>query len=374
MDFELLLTAVGVMTFCLSLLLATFLLVAKGRLRSANRYLAGFFIMTAVDVIGWAAALFPSALADALILRLPLAYLQMPLLYAYAVTLCFPGRRPGLPLLAGGAAALAGALALVPRALAMIAPDQPPMPWVASGADLVAQTAALHVQFYAYAALMARLLLRYRETYRRTHSNPDDLTFIWLSVLVAVSIAAHTLVLVKALAWLGGHTEAPVLELVVGLVAAAITCALTLAALFRQDLFLGVPDETRDAPPRPGEAVRPEPDPQAVARLERHMTEQEPFLDPSLTIRTLARRLGMGQRELSNLINQQMGVHFFDFVNRYRVDKAAAFLADPAQADTSVLEIALQSGFNSKSSFNAAFSRHRGQTPTAHRRRTAADA
>jgi AraC-like DNA-binding protein len=371
-DFELLLTAVGVMTFCLSLLLATFLLVVRGRLRSANRYLAGFFILTAVDVIGWAAALFPSALADVLIFRLPLAYLQMPLLYAYAATLCFPGRRSGLPLLAGVAAAVAGALALVPRALAMIAPDQSPVPWVASGADMVAQTVALHVQFYIYAALMVLLLLRYRETYRRTRSNPDDLTFIWLSVLVAVSVAAHTLVLAKALAWLGGRADAPILELVVGLVAVAITCAITMAALFRQDLFLGVADEPRDPAPRPADMIRPGPDPQAIARLERYMTEQEPFLDPSLSIRALARRMGMGQRELSNLINQQMGVHFFDFVNRYRIDKAAALLADPAQADTSILEIALQSGFNTKSSFNAAFSRHRGETPTAHRLRARA--
>src|SRR3546814_11800288 len=77
----------------------------------------------------------------------------------------------------------------------------------------------------------------------------------------------------------------------------------------------------------------------------------------------------MGQRELSCLINQQLGVHFFDFVNRYRVEKAAAVLIDPAKHEMSVLEIASETGFNTKSSFNAAFSKHLGSTPTEYRQR-----
>src|SRR3546814_13921561 len=77
----------------------------------------------------------------------------------------------------------------------------------------------------------------------------------------------------------------------------------------------------------------------------------------------------MGQRELSCLINQQLGVHFFDFVNRYRVEKAAAVLIDPAKHEMSVLEIAFETGFNTKSSFNAAFSKHLGSTPTEYRQR-----
>src|SRR3546814_7809640 len=105
-------------------------------------------------------------------------------------------------------------------------------------------------------------------------------------------------------------------------------------------MFLGVAVEP--AVGRPGPVV-PDvlgpTDTEAIARVESFMEEQEPFLDPSLTIRSLARRLGMGQRELSCLINQQLGVHFFDFVNRYRVEKAAAVLIDPrSEEHTSELQ------------------------------------
>lgn len=368
MSSDLLMTAIGVMTSGLCLLLAVFLLAVRGPLRPANRFLAGFLLLTAVDLVGWAWRLFPAGLQEGLIFRQPLGWLQAPLFYAYVLALCFPGRPVRAHLVGGVAAVAVSALSLAPRALAM-----------ASGAafhgnlDLIANSVAGHVQYYAYAAAIILLLVRYRQTYRRTRSNPDDVTFAWLAAVVGVSLAAHSLVLAKSVAGLTERADAySALDAVVGLVAVAISCALTLTALVRQDLFLGAAPEP-DVPARP-EAPAPSapPDPAeaaTIARLNAFMIAHEPFLDPSLTVRGLARRLGMGQRELSVLINQRMGVHFFDFVNRYRIDKAAALLADPTLADASVLEIALQSGFNTKSSFNAAFSRHRGETPTAHRQR-----
>src|SRR3546814_2049948 len=65
-------------------------------------------------MIGWAAALLPTAWRELLPYRLPFAYLQMPLLYAYAVSLCFPARRSVRHLIGGIVAALACAITLVP--------------------------------------------------------------------------------------------------------------------------------------------------------------------------------------------------------------------------------------------------------------------
>src|SRR3546814_17045037 len=87
---------------------------------------------------------------------------------------------------------------------------------------------------------MGVVLAQYRLAYRQSHSNPATLTFKWLAVVVGVSFFAHTLVLVKSLAWLGHWSAAPTLEVVVALVAVAVICAMTLAALVPQDMFLGV--------------------------------------------------------------------------------------------------------------------------------------
>lgn len=379
-----LLPPLGVMTAGLCLLLALFLRVTPGPLKSANRFLAGFLLLTGLDVIGWASTLLPVSLRELMMYRAPLAFLQDPLLYAYVVSLCFPGSRVRPFLLAG--LVLASTMLIARLSAGTFADGGTAMTQVARVESLL-----LHLQYYVYLALMVRVLLRYRHAYRDTCSNPDSATFGWLATLLAVSAFANFFVLQKTLAWWSGDIALyRLLDPVVAGFATVITCAFTLTALTRQHLFLGVPADTESAadaapaPPDPAVAVvapqsasltavaEPAPavstDPAALARLEAFMAAQEPFLDPSLTIRSLARRLGWGQRELSQLLNQQLGVHFFDFINRHRVAKAAELLRDPALRDLTVLDIAHRAGFNTKSSFNTAFARHQGTTPTSYRR------
>src|SRR3546814_9929797 len=105
-----------------------------------------------------------------------------------------------------------------------------------SGFNRVVNSIALHLQFYVYILLMGVVLAQYRLAYRQSHSNPATLTFKWLAVVVGVSFFAHTLVLVKSLAWLGHWSAAPTLEVVVALVAVAVICAMTLAALVRSEI------------------------------------------------------------------------------------------------------------------------------------------
>ena len=59
---------------------------------------------------------------------------------------------------------------------------------------------------------------------------------------------------------------------------------------------------------------------------------------------------------------------FFDFVNEYRIKKAMEMLSDTNKKDLTVLEILYKVGFNSKSSFNTAFKKHAGKTPTQFRK------
>ena len=107
---------------------------------------------------------------------------------------------------------------------------------------------------------------------------------------------------------------------------------------------------------------------QQIKLLKSYMIAKEPFLDPSLTIRNLAQQIKMPMRELSVLINQNLGQHFFDFVNDYRINKAKEILKNPLKKEVTILEILYEVGFNSKSSFNTAFKKHTGTTPTQFRK------
>lgn len=102
-------------------------------------------------------------------------------------------------------------------------------------------------------------------------------------------------------------------------------------------------------------------------QLESIMAIEKPYLETDLTLAQLAMRVGVSAHHLSQLFNEQMGLTFFDYVNARRVEDVKRCLADPAYDGQAVLSIALASGFNSKTAFNAAFRKHTGQTPSAFR-------
>ena len=102
-------------------------------------------------------------------------------------------------------------------------------------------------------------------------------------------------------------------------------------------------------------------------RVRRHVEAERPYLDPDLTLGALAAQVGLDERALSYVLNAGMGVTYADYVNGLRVAEAQRQLHDPDRADAPVLEVGLASGFASKATFNRAFKRATGQTPTAYR-------
>ncbi|MEM6264537.1 MAG: helix-turn-helix transcriptional regulator, partial [Bacteroidota bacterium] len=92
--------------------------------------------------------------------------------------------------------------------------------------------------------------------------------------------------------------------------------------------------------------------------------EQEVYLEPQLTIHQLSEQMGTTTHALSQAINSQFGKSFFDLVNEYRVNHVKRLLVDPDKQAFTFLALALESGFNSKSSFNRVFKQHTGMTPS----------
>lgn len=105
-----------------------------------------------------------------------------------------------------------------------------------------------------------------------------------------------------------------------------------------------------------------------IEKVNRFMEENETYLDPTLSLHSLARQANIPSRELSLLINHQLSKHFFDYVNEFRIEKAKTLLKNPDKKDLTVLEILYDVGFNSKSSFNTAFKKQCGVTPTEYRK------
>lgn len=109
-------------------------------------------------------------------------------------------------------------------------------------------------------------------------------------------------------------------------------------------------------------AATTEPSADVIERIRRVMEDEQLYLKQNLNIEEFARHLGIHYREVSNVLNHYFNTNFFEFVNRYRVERAKTILSDPQRADTTIFDILLESGFNSKSSFNRFFKRYAGMS------------
>jgi AraC-like DNA-binding protein len=101
-----------------------------------------------------------------------------------------------------------------------------------------------------------------------------------------------------------------------------------------------------------------------IEHLLRFMENERPYLNPDLKIHNVATALDEAPYSISQQINQQLGLNFYDFINKYRVEEFKKRVESDEYNNLTLLGIALDVGFNSKASFNRVFKKHTGMTPS----------
>jgi AraC-like DNA-binding protein len=107
---------------------------------------------------------------------------------------------------------------------------------------------------------------------------------------------------------------------------------------------------------------------QYSAKLTEYMKAEKPFLNPDLSLPQLSAELNVSSHYLSQVINEQFNLNFFDFVNGYRVEEFKQNVRKPEFSNYSLLGIAFECGFNSKTAFNRIFKQATGLTPSQYRK------
>jgi AraC-like DNA-binding protein len=96
----------------------------------------------------------------------------------------------------------------------------------------------------------------------------------------------------------------------------------------------------------------------------KYMEQEKPYLERELSIGDLAKHLRTSRHYITEVINYHMGKNFYYFINEYRVEEVKRRLLDPRYRNLTILAIAYDAGFNSKSAFNTIFKDMTGMTPT----------
>jgi ligand-binding sensor domain-containing protein/AraC-like DNA-binding protein len=157
----------------------------------------------------------------------------------------------------------------------------------------------------------------------------------------------------------------PLFYLLIILILPAVVGALWLS--YRKRKIKASKDE-RDGKKYKTSALLPETVEVVLPRLMQLMEEKKVFLDADLTLYKLARQLNVHYNHLSQIINEKLKRSFNDFINSYRIEEAKKKLENPAENKKTILEIAYETGFYSKSVFNTAFKKFTGMTPSEFRK------
>ncbi|ASK29662.1 hypothetical protein CEY12_05890 [Chryseobacterium sp. T16E-39] len=348
----------GKLVVFLMVLFSVFLFTVKSNKRLANQLFALFILLTAFDFTGFFLGKALDDYPTIQILKTSSSLLQMPLFYLYVLATCYSDFKLSPKHLIH---AVLFFLFVIIFSVTYI-----------SDKSLSLFTIIGEIQYYVYIIFIFFSLKKYKTVYLENYSNNDNSTYKWLFQITLFFFFAHLFVLIK-LALLYSGKDQNLLQnmyIVISTVALFTICWFVLKALYNPHLFTGVtttlePIESALEKTKI-KSERKEISDESAVRLISYMENNKPYLDFDLTLQKLAAQMDLPEKELSILINQKIGKHFFDFINEYRIEDAKILLKD--QPELTVLEILYEVGFNSKSSFYTAFKKETGITPSNYRK------
>lgn len=211
-----------------------------------------------------------------------------------------------------------------------------------------------------------RILYKYQLYIYSHYSYTDNIDLQWLKTLIVLTISVWLIMIFFGIIFKQIHQFFSIHDIVL------ITASLSIFAIgyfgfLRSDVFL-LRDITYTIDLNNESKIHKEvivTDKKSSAEIEmilRYMETEKPWLENKLSIKDLADQLQMQTYHLSNLINNHLNKNFFDFVNEYRVNEVKEQLRINDQF--TILAIAYECGFNSKSSFNRIFKNTTGTTPS----------
>jgi AraC-like DNA-binding protein len=224
---------------------------------------------------------------------------------------------------------------------------------------------------YVYAALFVvqfihmfvYLLISYRETqqYERSlkalYSKVDTSIILWLKTLNIFLITVVVFVSVFLAIYFIYHTYTRELDYIYVIPTAILTYIISYKLAGVQWTASTSPGEKKKYERT---VLKPEASIRIRKQLEDLMKNSKPYLNNELRLQDLSDQLNVPAYQLSQVINDQLDLTFFDYINKHRVNETKRLIED--EPELTLLEIAFKAGFNNKTSFNSSFKKFTTQT------------
>jgi len=370
----------------ISLLLAVFLLTIKSKNYLSNILLALFLIIHAQDSdsIFLGNYIYPNFPATGMLIK-STVLLQMPILYLYLLSVIYSDFKLRRIHLLHSLPFIFGNLILMPGFYLLDFDGKLEFLGSLDGSqnhiEIKIIFAILHIQAFSYLIFSFLIVNKYRRLLLENFSNASLFNYKWLFQFISILSIGYLIATMKNLSLFFGTEETFYYSMLITSFVALFYITWSVFKVMRHpELFRGIDSKLQlvnnlikeESEHENINEIKTKLNEKIIEKdhaLNKFMIEEEPFLNPSLSIYDLAKKINMQTRELSLLINHDLNQHFFDFVNGFRIRKAMEMLKDPKKKDYTVLEILYDVGFNSKSSFNTAFKKYTQLTPTQYRKK-----
>jgi AraC-like DNA-binding protein len=218
--------------------------------------------------------------------------------------------------------------------------------------------------FYAVACFV--LISRYSSLLQDTNSNMEKIHISWLRALViGFSVVMISETVLAGAKIINIFSELSLQQFShIGLTGYYFTFILVNLLVFTAVRYFGVFEQVNEVTTakkaKSGQFLQPE----LAAKIDSAIRHDKIYMEPDITLDTLAESLTIMPRDLSTLINRHFGVNFYEFINRYRIEEAKRMLTAEDYKATTITDIYLEVGFNSKSVFYTFFKKIEGITPS----------
>ena len=227
--------------------------------------------------------------------------------------------------------------------------------------------AFMYAHFFVYLGLTYKSLRKYRNIIKDQYSQIDKINLDWLSSSINTFALLTFISLIHNFIALSENRTVFFVTLVLLLIFVFyFVNKVILKALRQPEIFAGIAQN--ESTKYLGSNLTPNQIETCKKQLLDLLKTEKPFLNPQVSLSDLSEKLSVSTKHLSQVINQSFNKKFFDFINTYRIQEVQQILKGSTDDKLTVLEAMYQAGFNSKSSFNTAFKKETGQTPTEYRK------
>lgn len=223
-----------------------------------------------------------------------------------------------------------------------------------------------YVHIFTYIYFSAVTIRRFNQSVQVSLSDTNNINHKNIAIMISALASIFGLGFLFYLTWIF-DIEINDADNIIIPVAVTIVIFITGYLNLRQPDFIHTVGEIQKGKKYGKSALTREKSEEEFNRLCELMENQSLYLDNDLNLIKLAEKLSLSPNHLSQIINENINQNFFDFVNRYRIEEVKKRLLADEYKNYTVIAVAMDSGFNSKSVFNQAFKKFTGTTPTKYR-------